>query len=115
MIIDLILDRKDGKEYAPGDFYTGVMGYLDVFPEIVIPIAEAMENGEESDVQRELCAYVENGEYSRDICDYIKSVKWLEKDAEKLNPICVDCKRRGATCDGTTCQTWTGCIYREKA
>mgnify|MGYP003196611153 FL=1 len=45
MIIDLILDRKDGKEYVPGDFYTGVMGYLDVFPEIVIPIAEAMENG----------------------------------------------------------------------
>lgn len=91
MIIDLILDRKDGKEYVPGDFYTGVMGYLDVFPEIVIPI----------------------GEYSRDICDYIKSVKWLEKDAEKLNPICVDCKRRGATCDGTTCQAWTGCVYRK--
>lgn len=113
MIIDLILDRKNGKEYAPGDFYTGVMGYLDVFPEIVMPIAEAMDYGEEADVQRELCAYVENGEYSRDICDYIKSVKWLEKDAEKLNPICVDCKRHGATCDGTTCQAWTGCVYRK--
>lgn len=113
MIIDLILDRKDGKEYVPGDFYTGVMGYLDVFPEIVMPIAEAMDYGEESDVQRELCAYVENGEYSRDICDYIKSVKWLEKDAEKLNPICIGCKARGATCDGTTCQSWTGCVYRK--
>ena len=82
MVIDLILDRKDGDEYNPNEFYNGVMGYLDVFPEIVIPIAEAMDYGEESDVQRELCAYVENGEYSSDICDYIKSVKWLEKDQD---------------------------------
>lgn len=30
-----------------------------------------------------------------------------------LNPICTACKARGVTCDGTTCQTWTGCIYRK--
>lgn len=113
MIIDLILDRVNGKPYVPADFYRSVAEYGTVFPEIVFPITAALDGGAEADVQRELCAYVENGEYSRDICDYIKSVKWLEKDAEKLNPICVDCKRRGETCDGTTCQAWTGCVYRK--
>jgi hypothetical protein len=113
MIIDLILDRKDGKEYVPGDFYTGVMGYLDVFPEIVIPIAEAMENGEESDVQRVLCEYIERNDYNPELCGYVRSVKWLEPDALPLNPICIDCKVRGATCDGTTYQAWTGCVYRK--
>ena len=22
-------------------------------------------------------------------------------------------KRRGSTCSGTTCQAWTGCVYRK--
>ena len=37
-----------------------------------------------------------------------------EKAAE-INPMCTDCTRRGTDCDGTTCETWTGCIYRETA
>lgn len=31
-----------------------------------------------------------------------------------LNVMCLDCKKRGNGCDGTTCKTWTGCVYREK-
>lgn len=32
--------------------------------------------------------------------------------AAEINPMCADCTRRGTDCDGTTCKTWTGCIYR---
>lgn len=35
--------------------------------------------------------------------------------AASINPMCTDCTRRGSDCDGTTCETWTGCIYRETA
>ncbi len=35
--------------------------------------------------------------------------------AAEINPMCTDCTRRGTDCDGTTCKTWTGCIYRETA
>lgn len=30
-----------------------------------------------------------------------------------LNSICNDCVYLGNTCNGTTCQTWTGCVYRK--
>lgn len=30
-----------------------------------------------------------------------------------LNVMCFDCLERGKSCNGTTCQTWTGCIYRK--
>lgn len=33
--------------------------------------------------------------------------------AAEINPMCTDCTRRGAGCDGTTCMTWTGCVYRK--
>lgn len=32
---------------------------------------------------------------------------------DKLNSICTTCARLGNDCNGTTCQTWTGCIYRQ--
>ena len=31
-----------------------------------------------------------------------------------LNPMCFDCVRLNKDCNGTTCQAWTGCIYKEK-
>lgn len=30
-----------------------------------------------------------------------------------LNTMCFDCVECGKTCDGTTCQVWTGCVYRK--
>lgn len=31
-----------------------------------------------------------------------------------LNPMCYDCLKLNKDCKGTTCQAWTGCIYKEK-
>ncbi len=28
------------------------------------------------------------------------------------NRMCLDCTERGKSCSGTTCKTWTGCVYR---
>nr|DAK83856.1 MAG TPA: hypothetical protein [Caudoviricetes sp.] len=108
MIIDLILDRKDGKPYDPAEFYRAVTCYRDTWPDIADPITAAMDYGTDADVKRALCDYVRANAYSPKICDYINYVAWLP-----LNPICVDCKMHGATCDGLTRQCWTGCIYRK--
>lgn len=35
--------------------------------------------------------------------------------AAEINPMCTDCARYGAGCDGTTCMTWTGCVSRKTA
>lgn len=43
MIIDLILDRVNGKPYVPADFYRSVAEYGTVFPEIVFPITAAQK------------------------------------------------------------------------
>ena len=42
------------------------------------------------------------------------SIEILEDDSKpQLNNMCVNCLERGKTCNGTTCQTWTGCIYHK--
>ena len=108
MIIDLILDRVNGKPYVPADFYRSVAEYGTVFP-----ITAALDGGAEADVQRVLYEYIKKNDYNPELCGYVRSVKRLEPDALPLNPICIGCKARGTTCTGTTCQTWTGCIYRK--
>lgn len=77
MIIDLILDRQDGAEYSPRRFYNEVMDYGSIWPEICDPISRAMDYGEEEDVKRELCRYIDEQGYSPDIKDYINEVNWL--------------------------------------
>lgn len=32
----------------------------------------------------------------------------------ELNNMCETCARLGKDCEGTTCQTWTGCVYRQE-
>lgn len=76
MIIDLILDRKDGEPYNPKDFYTNVLAYEDVF-KFEPTISKAMDYGEEEDVKRALCDYINRQNYNPSICDYINSVNWL--------------------------------------
>lgn len=73
MIIDLILDRKDGQDYNSREFYHEVMKYGDVGHEIT----RAMDEGEERDVKQALYKYIINNEYSLDICRYINKVNWL--------------------------------------
>ena len=80
MIIDLILDRKDGAFYNPHDFYMEVASYGYLTPVHSERITRAMDGGEEDDVRRELINYIHQNGYNEDLKDYIESVKWLEKD-----------------------------------
>lgn len=89
MVIDLILDRKDGKQYRASDFYRAVCEYGDIGHEI----AEALDNGEESDVKKALCFYILGNDYNPDICAYVDSVDWLvdelqeERDAARFDAL----------------------------
>ena len=76
MIIDRILDRKDGHPYRAKEFYNDVFNY----GEIGFDITRAMDSGSEKDVKKALCNYI-MGEYNPKICDYINKVQWLEDDA----------------------------------
>ena len=73
MIIDLILDRKDGKPYNPKHFYQEVLHYLPTGEGIAV----ALDRGEEKDVKATLKEYIRKNEYNRDICTFIQSVNWL--------------------------------------
>lgn len=38
----------------------------------------------------------------------------LERERyESLNPMCRNCTELDKGCEGSTCPTWTGCVYRE--
>lgn len=80
MIIDLILDRKDGEFYDPKHFYNECVKYSAIFDGMFDGITAAMDYGTEKDVKEALCKYIENGEYNPEIMDYINSVNWLESD-----------------------------------
>lgn len=77
MIIDLILDRKDGRTYDPVQFYSEVLEYRGICPELSDPITRALDAGTEDDVKKALCEYVTGEGYAPEICDYINSVSWL--------------------------------------
>nr|DAR00836.1 MAG TPA: Protein of unknown function (DUF3849) [Caudoviricetes sp.] len=42
-----------------------------------------------------------------------ETTETAERAARTINPMCAECVKRGASCPGTTCQSFTGCIYRE--
>lgn len=107
MIIDLILDRKDGTPYEPKRFYNSCMNYGGKFAD---EITRAMDAGTEEDVKAALCAYID-GEYNPEIKNYIHSVKWLEAE-NLLNDMCKTCGRCGKDCHGTTEKVWTGCVHK---
>lgn len=78
MIIDLILDRKDGVPYSAHDFYIACRGYeqlqIGTHGE---DISIAMDYGDNKDVQRVLCQYIDRNEYNPAIKDYIRSQVWV--------------------------------------
>ena len=51
MIIDRILDRKDGEQYSPKQFYFYCMGYMDGIGD---DITRAMDYGTETDVKKSI-------------------------------------------------------------
>lgn len=88
MIIDLILDRKDGANraikdgklyitpiYNPKQFYNDVSKYAHDLKDYRIP--EMLDNGTEEQVKEMLCDYVIEYGYRDKITDFINSVKWL--------------------------------------
>jgi len=95
MIIDLILDRYDGDAYDPKEFYDMVMEYEEGTD---YPISTALDGGEEEDIRRELCAYIDDGNYNPKIKDFINSVKWFDgddgKDYSKVLNILGESKKR---------------------
>lgn len=79
MIIDLILDRYHGDAYDPKKFYDAVMDYEEGTE---YPISRALDGGEEEDVKRALCDYID-GEYNPNIKKFINAVEWLTGDDGK--------------------------------
>ena len=76
MIVDLILDRKDGLAYNPISFYNSCKNYESSF-NFSFSISKAMEQGVEQKVKHILCEYIFSQDYNPAICDYINSVNWL--------------------------------------
>ena len=77
MLVDLILDRRDGVSYSPSEFEEEVKEYCETFPSYT-PVYDALISGSEDNVKDELCRYIDdewNG--SRLIKDYINNVNWL--------------------------------------
>ena len=68
MIIDSILDRKDGRHYSAHDFYIEVRKYERL---------GVGTHGDNRDVQRVLCQYIDRNEYNPAIKDYIRSQEWV--------------------------------------
>lgn len=74
MIIDLILERKDGWPYDAREFYSAVMEYGG---HDAGRITRAMDEGEEPDIREALSLYIINNDYPDHICDYIRRMDWL--------------------------------------
>ena len=74
MVIDYILDRKDGYGYDVKKFYDACMAYEE------FDIARALDGGTEKDVKKALCDYVIYNDYPKSICKYINSENWLDDD-----------------------------------
>lgn len=78
MIIDLILDRKDGEKYNPNKFYGDCLNYGNIGDNIT----RSMDSGTETDVKEALCRYVIENDYNLNICKYINRKKWLVKEGD---------------------------------
>ena len=79
MVIDYILDRKDGYGYDVKEFYDACMAYEE------FDIARALDGGTEKDVKKALCDYVIYNDYPKSICKYINSENWLDDDYYESN------------------------------
>lgn len=81
MIIDLILDRKNGATYNAEDFYRDIIGYENIF-ELSHDISVALDFGSNEDVQQALCKYIDDHNYNPDLKQYICSVNWIIDTSE---------------------------------
>jgi len=77
MIIDLILNRREGDAFNSKQFYKDVINYGEIGREI----ADAIAAKQETRIKRALSDYVKDQDYNLDIIEYVKSVKWIEPGA----------------------------------
>ena len=78
MVIDLILNRKDGAPYNAHKFYREILQY----GEVGGGIAEALDSAGETGVKFALCRYVIDNGYNPAISEYIASVDWLPTESQ---------------------------------
>lgn len=76
MIIDLILDRRDGFEYNAREFAVEVLEYCESFDAWPF-LRRALLQNSETGVKSALCRYIREEGYNLKICDYVNSVNWL--------------------------------------
>lgn len=80
MIIDAILDRMDAIEETGQDSYS-MDNAKYIYDCAVIfefnALANALDNGTNEDVQRELCNYIIDCEYNETLCEFINKERWL--------------------------------------
>lgn len=76
MVVDIILDRKDGFTYSIDEF-------ADLYDQATsfgfVELARAIDSGTEEDVKRELKNYIDEQGYNEEIKDYIDSVDWVRE------------------------------------
>ena len=80
MIIDKILDRKDGEKYNARLFYIDTVKSSTIFNDNndrYNKIALALDSGDNKDVQKQLNLYIIENDYNSNIIEYINSVEWI--------------------------------------
>lgn len=97
MIIDIILDRREGAiNYVPATHLKAIYDYATFFH--MNNLAAAVDSGNEDDVKAALMDYVISGGCNPDIhhhnfldlCLFIKSVRWTEEDAPTAAAVAAD-------------------------
>ena len=97
MIIDIILDRREGAiNYVPATHLKAIYDYATFFH--MNNLAAAVDGGTEDDVKAALMDYVISGGCNPDIhhhnfldlCLFIKAVRWTEEDAPTAAAVAAD-------------------------
>ena len=76
MIVDLILERREGEPYDAEDFYDYVIEAETLF-DLPRDISRAMDSGDDEAVKAALCEYLRANGYNEKLCEYVRGQKWL--------------------------------------
>lgn len=74
MIVDSILKRQNGIDYSSKTFYNDLKNSNS---KVSKRVALTMESGNESEVKKVLCKYIDACGYNKNLISFIKSVNWL--------------------------------------
>lgn len=86
MIIDVILDRKDGAiDYSPAKHLKAIYDYAT--DARMSDIAAAVDGGNEADVRAALVRYITVCGYPAALLDYVASVQWTSEDDTRKSDV----------------------------